>query len=235
MRPLGNLSPVSWLLFLILLLPTGASVAADEGGGVFTLWPLIDYRTSPEVDYRALHLFGPLFKYERKGPETEFALRPLLYRANADPGESFTEILYPLAKKSVGSEQSSWQVLQLLNYRSDPAGAEADRRFTLFPLLFSRRTPEAANSYFALFPLGGKILDRFGRDEIRFTLFPLYAQTREDERVTDHLPWPILSRVSGDNHSGWGIWPIGGRSQRPRGLSQSLFSVADLFRGRSQA
>ena len=50
------------LLFLALLVTVpafGADGPADEGT-IFTLWPLIDYRSSPKEGFSNLSLLGPL-------------------------------------------------------------------------------------------------------------------------------------------------------------------------------
>ena len=175
---MGNTSftPFMPLLLLLctLLLPAFSSpVQAEEEGSVRTLWPLFDYRASPISDYRVLHLLGPLLKFESKGVEREFALRPLLYRATDGEDERFVQVLYPLLTTSRSAEETNWRGLQFLDYRARHDEKEEGSRFTLFPFIFSRQGAGEGKDYFAFFPFGGKLLERFGRDEIRFTLFPL--------------------------------------------------------------
>ncbi|MDX9710722.1 MAG: hypothetical protein RBT64_14335, partial [Trichloromonas sp.] len=149
------LSPLL-LLFCSLWLPAFSSpVQAAEEGSVRTLWPLFDYRASPASDYRVLHLLGPLLKFENKGVEREFALRPLVYKATGGEDERFTEVLYPLLTTSHSSEDTSWRGLQLLDYRARHDEKEEGSRFTLFPFIFSRRGAGEEKDYFAFFPFGG--------------------------------------------------------------------------------
>jgi len=206
---------LSRLIFLILfscLLPISEAVASEQGG-FLTFWPLVDYRSSPEVDYRSLHIFGPLVKYESKGAESEFALRPLLYRAADQQGVSLSEFLYPVASLKKAPDRSSFQLLQLVNYDFGMTEKGSESEFMAFPLVFYGQTRDHGD-YFAVFPLGGKILGRLWRDEIRFTLFPLYSQTRKGTTTTTNLLWPFLSRVQGDGETGMAFWPLFGHSQK---------------------
>lgn len=203
------------------------SAYGNEQGGTSTLWPLVDYRTSPEIDYSSLHLLGPLLKFETKGAESEFALRPLFYRAADRQGVSQIELLYPLAALKKSTDQTSFQLLQLLSFDSGATEQDVAREFMVFPLFFYRQS-EKQDDYLALFPLGGKILGRFWRDEIRFTLFPLYAQTRKGTTTTTNLFWPFLSRMQGEGETGVALWPLFGHSQKT-GVYRKRFYLWPLF------
>ncbi|WP_432822222.1 hypothetical protein [Trichloromonas sp.] len=220
----------SRLFFLILffcLLPASGAVASDEQGGLLTFWPLVDYRTSPEVDYRSLHILGPIVKHENKGTETEFALRPLYYRAADRQGVSLSELLYPVASLKRSPEHVSFQLLQLVNYDFAATEQGGSDEFMVFPLVFYGET-EGRGDYFAVFPFGGKILGRFWRDEIRFTLFPLYSQTRKGTTTTTNLLWPFLSRIQGEEEEGLAFWPFWGHSRKV-GVYRKQFCLWPIF------
>jgi len=80
-------------LFYIVLVLVLCFAAPSRAGDatVFSLWPVVDYRADEISNYRSLHLLGPLFKYEAKDDETEYALRPFFYHATDASGMSQTE------------------------------------------------------------------------------------------------------------------------------------------------
>ncbi|SDM66907.1 hypothetical protein SAMN05660860_02972 [Geoalkalibacter ferrihydriticus] len=222
---------VAGVVIALGLLVGGAGVAlsaVEEDDRIFTLWPLLDYRSSPQVDYASLRVLGPLFKYERKGPEVEYGLRPLFFRAqDRDSGLRISEYLYPVASSRHEDEQSYFQFLRL--YETDLDRREQGRgdQFTLFPFLFYGEDEERGK-YFAFFPIGGKIYNRFWRDEIRFTLFPLYGYTQKDGTEITNILWPIYARIEGKNETGVKFWPLYGRSEK-EGVYRKRFAIWPFY------
>jgi hypothetical protein len=222
----------SFLLMLTILWCSSSALAYDAT--LSTLWPLWDYRASEAADYKSTHLLGPLLKYETKGFETEYALRPLFYRAVDDEGVSETDVLYPVLRhKNRGDGTSSIRVLGLLSYgfgekEADKSEDEAfnSKRYYLFPFLFYGE--EEQGRYFAFFPFGGTLYNWFSRDHIFFTLFPLYSQTERKGTQVDNFLWPFFARISGENESGYKFWPIYGAS-RKEGVYRKKFFLWPIF------
>ncbi len=211
-------------LLVLLLLPAGAW---GEKGTVFTLWPLLDYRRSPVADYTSIHFLGPLVKYERKGTEREFGLRPLYFRAwDGEEGAGTSDLLYPVGSRQWSEGSSSYQGLHLLQSDSDQGETGSGSEFMLFPLVFSGKTERGR--YFALFPLGGNIYEKFGRDEINFALFPLYGRTRKQGTTVTNVLWPVFSRTRGDKETGVKFWPLFGAS-RKEGVYRKRFYLWPVF------
>ena len=230
---------ISFLLLLILVCSVPAALAADDT--VSTFWPFFDYRASESADYSSLHMFGPFFKYETKGTETEYALRPLFYRAVDDEGVSSTDVLYPVLRyKNQGNGTSSVRVLGLLSYdfgesEDDRPGdgavnsedeAFSSKRYYLFPFLFYGE--EEQGRYFAFFPFFGTLYNWFKRDRISFTLFPIYSQTERKGTQVDNVLWPFFAKISGENESGYKFWPIYGASQK-EGVYRKRFFLWPIF------
>jgi hypothetical protein len=189
-------------------------VQGADDATIFTLWPFVDYRHDRSIDYQSVHLLGPLIKYERKGREREFALRPLFYQARDEKsGVRLSEYLYPLASSRRERDQSFFQTLHLLEYDIGSREEGSDNEFMLFPFLFYGDT-EDKGEYFAFVPFGGKIYNRLWRDEIRFALFPLYGQTRKNGTEVTNVLWPFFARIEGENETGTKIWPFYGRSEK---------------------
>jgi hypothetical protein len=226
---IGQKTMRHWLLFIVgVCLLTSPLFAGEAEGRILTFWPLIDYRSSPETDYTSVHALGPFLKYERKGSEREYALRPLYFRAS-DPAAqvSFSETLYPIASSKTSRDLTYFQSLKLLSYDFGEREKGSDNEFMLFPFIFYGEHQDRGR-YFALFPLGGKIYSMFGRDEIRFTLFPLYGQTRKNDRVVDNVLWPVFARIRGEGESGYKFWPIYGASQK-EGTYRKRFFLWPIF------
>lgn len=181
---------------------------------IFTLWPVVDYRSSPALDYTSVRMLGPFFKYERKGSEVEYGVRPLFFRAHDSVHDlRVGEYLYPVAGSRHEEQRSFFQLFHLLETDYDRSASGRGNAFMLFPFLFYGEDREQG-SYFAFFPIGGKLYGRFWRDEIRFTLFPLYGYTRKGDTEITNVVWPVYARIRGDKEEGVKLWPLYGRSEK---------------------
>jgi len=199
-------------MLLLLILTHNRAWGGDAS--VITIWPLIDYRHDARLDYTSVNLLGPFISYERKEQEREYGLRPLYFHAE-DPAKEigYSEFLYPVAVRKSEPDQSFFDGLHLFTYDFGSREEGSDNEFTLFPFLFYGES-ETRGDYFALFPIGGKIYERFGRDEIRFALFPLYGRTRKGETQITNVLWPIFARIRGEHESGLKLWPLYGSSAK---------------------
>jgi len=216
-RKLVTLS-LTLVCVLIAVVPVSAKTPRET---IFTLWPLVDYRSSDRVDYHSLHLFGPLFKFESKGTEFEWALRPLWYHASLpEQGVTLNEGLYPLYQRTRSPDTTKSVTLNLFRSESSPD----EDSFNLFPLLFYRRSVERGDEL-ALVPIAGHLERRLGRRKIDFALFPLYSRTQRYEgTVTHNFLWPVFHLKSGpDNEQGWGVWPLYGQGHRDKGYRERFF------------
>lgn len=227
----GILSRLKYLWICLLLtalaLPSAAAGESEEGR-VSTFWPLYDYRASPRHNYSSLHLLGPLFKLESKGAETEFSLRPLLFHAwEAEGEDTYTEVLYPLGAGKTGENLTSFHGVHLLNYDFGEPQQGSENEFMLFPFLFYGEH-EQHGTFFALFPLGGTLYEKFARDEIKFTLFPLYGRTVKGSTVTTNILYPVFARIQGEEESGFKLWPLYGQSEK-RGVYRKRFALWPIF------
>lgn len=211
-----------------LLSLAGTASVASAKERILTLWPLVDYRRSDATDYTSLSLLGPFLSFERKGSEREYALRPLYFRA-ADPEEeiSFSELLYPVGSRKDGPEHTSFQGVRLLSYDADEREGGKEKEFMLFPFLFSGTSPDGED-YFAFFPIGGKLVDKFWRDEIRFALFPIYGRTERKGTVVTNILWPVFAKVEGEREKGIKLWPLYGAS-RKEGVYEKRFFLWPVF------
>ncbi len=199
--------------FVVVLVIFGAgSQACASQDRVLTLWPLLDYRSSAEGDYRNFSLIGPLFEFNRAPLDSSFSLRPF-YSSKLDDGRRFREWLYPLASQEEGDGRRSTTILGLFTSDSGLREEGSENEHMLFPFLFWR-TNHQQDDYFAFFPLWGTIKDKFSRDLIRFRLFPLYSQTHRGQRQTSNYLWPFFASIEGPQESGFKAWPLWGSSSK---------------------
>ncbi|HJV65591.1 MAG TPA: hypothetical protein VJ550_07660 [Geomonas sp.] len=211
-------------LMALVAFASACGAAETEPGTIFTLWPLVDYRTSPAEGFKNLSLLGPLIKIESKGDERTTALRPLFYREDhlGDQATS-TWFLYPAAYFDTTPAADTYEVLQLFrvnNYRKDEPAKE--RTTTLFPFYIAGHSPEHGD-YRSVFPFYGDIYGRFWRDEYHYLMFPLYGSTVNKGTTTRHYLWPIFSTTSGEKEGGFEAFPLYGQSHKEGVYSKRYF------------
>lgn len=212
------------LFVAIILLPSTVHSAADAT--IFTLWPLVDFRAAPQDNFTSVGLVGPFFRYEKSQNRKRFGLRPVYYRETAESGAVESDLLYPLMTYRSNEQERSFQFFHLLTI---DASSEEGSNFMLFPFIFYQNPPQG-EGYFAFFPLGGKILNRFGRERINFALFPLYGKTEKQGRVTTNLLWPFFSLTNGENERGWAFWPLYGTAEKDGVYRRNFFLWPFFFR-----
>lgn len=204
-----------------------AAQLEEERGEIVTLWPLFDYRSSPATGYSNLSILGPLFKRERTGDSTTTAIRPLFFTQSA-PGSVESDILYPLASDSRTGEDSNSQFLKLVQKRVSREGAPDEKSDAMFFPFYISGQSEKYGSYSSFFPLHGDIYERFWRDEYHFTLFPLYGRTVKNGTTSTNWFYPIFNTVSGQNESGFHVWPLYGQV-RKEGVYDKRFALWPIF------
>ena len=214
------------LLLWVLIVSCCATTAIAADATLSTMWPVYDYRASEAADYQSLHMFGPFIKYETKGGESEFAVRPFFFSAADDEGNSETDILYPIFTHKSDSESSSSNIIQLFSIDHGSRESGSSNRNYLFPFFFYGE--EEQGTYEAFFPVAGTLYNWFGRDRIYFVLFPLYSHTERKTTHIDNVLWPIFAKISGEEESGFKLWPIYGQSSK-RGVYRKKFFLWPIF------
>lgn len=197
------------LIGLIFLI--GSSASAAE----LNIAPLLHY-SSDDQGYTC-HVLGPLLEFS----SDHTAIRPLFYKQSAQ-----LEVLYPLG--SFSEEESRF--LPLYRSRADEQNPHTD----LFPVFWGA---DEGRRYGGVFPLYGTLRHRYGRDEIRFVLWPLYSASRTGDERRYSVLWPIFTYsparelkvfpLYGEKHSQEGkyqyfLWPIFHRERGPQAMDAAL-------------
>lgn len=187
---------------------------AGEGGSAGLLYD--EFRLTLSPGGRRTEMLGPLFSHQHNDSATERRFTPLL-SITKDPLTDFTEVdfIYPLLTYDRFGEEYRFQIIQWFSFSG---GATVDenkrRRFTLFPFYFQMRSTNPEENYTALVPIHGRLVNRFFRDEVKFTLLPLYVQSRKKDIVTDNFVYPFFHLRKGNGLQGWQVWPLVGHEHK---------------------
>jgi hypothetical protein len=210
----GNMTLHPSITRLVFALCFGActiSRAADPDIG-----PLFDHFDLTLAPGERTEAVGPFYYNEQKDSQHLWAIPPL-FSWTRDPGTDSEEIdfAYPLLTYDRFGGQFRWQLFQLLSFAGSPTQTEDQRtRVTIFPFYFQQRSSDPAQSYTALFPIYGHLLNRLFRDEIFFVMFPIYGQTKKREVVTDNYFYPFFHIRRGPAVRGWQFLPFYGQEHR---------------------
>lgn len=208
---------------------TAETSSESENGDILTIWPLVDYRKSPQEGYSNLSVLGPLFKWQRRGNETDLAVRPLFFTTtNKVTATTETEILYPVASSKSDQDGKRFQVLKLFQREVDRTGEEAGKGSTMFFPFYINGTSEKYGPYTSVFPIYGDIYERFWKDEYHYVLFPLYSRTVKKGTTNRNFLYPIFSVTEGEKESGFQVWPLYGQSAK-EGVYKRRFALWPFF------
>jgi hypothetical protein len=173
------------------------------------------------VDSRGL---GPLVEWADQGVDRPAvrAVRPFFSLENdARTGKEDFDILWPVAHIRHWKGQTDWRFLTAFYLGPHPTEPSSQYAFWILPV-FAMGRNKAGEAYGALFPLGGRVDNWFGRDRMEFALFPLYAHSELNDLRTDHWLWPFVSRTTGDNLYRFRVFPFYGKSEK-KGEGESKF------------
>lgn len=202
---------------LLLLLAAGcASVTPDPASTARfdDLGPLVSRDRAVDGAAR-VRVAGPLLEGQSTTNGMDFvAVRPFYSRVRLAGGErSSSDLLWPLGNVRDTGDDRSWRFL--LGYGADWDRGDDDSRsrWRVFPLLWGGRT-EDGHGHFAVFPLGGTMLETLGCDRIDIVLFPLYARTTTGDHRAHHVLWPIVSWAHSDEVDRLRVFPLYGVTTR---------------------
>ncbi|WP_068671154.1 hypothetical protein [Thermosulfurimonas dismutans] len=184
------------------------------------LWPLLFY--AKEKERSRLELLGPFIYRYRNTKEDSFSLRPIFTEVTNK--EEKTEDLYflsPLGHYHKEKDFRRFRLVPLFSYDWVEGEKTSGAHHTYFPVFWGRT--ESGEKYWGLFPIYGRMKERFGYDEIRFVLWPIYSQAREGSNRSTNILWPIFNYSRGPELSGFKVWPIWGYRERKGQFRRSFF------------
>lgn len=198
-----------------MLLPLGGwagPTALDSAGPLFSAFDL-----TLEAGERTEAL-GPFFYSQAVDSHSGWGVPPLFSTfGDSELDSREYDILYPVLTYDRFGTEHRWQFLQWLSFAGSNTqpGAE-QRRFTLFPIYWQQRSTDPAENYTAVWPFHGHLKRRLLRDEITFTLWPLYVRTLRTRGNIDTRNYivPIFHNRTGDGLTGWQAWPLIGSESK---------------------
>src|SRR5581483_2845255 len=195
------------------------------GAAERNLWPFVVEEKNPAGAVTEWQAAGPLGFEKTLDDGREGGIRPVYVWKKDQSGETTqAAVLYPLFMYRAGPAGSFWSVFSMINRASPRAGTgDQFHAFDLWPFYFSRQTGAPGSSYRALFPLAGTMKNRFGQDEWKFCLFPLYGRFEKNGVVTTTTPWPFIKVLHGDGNEGFELWPLFGRRAKPGAYREQYY------------
>ncbi|MFO1487390.1 MAG: hypothetical protein U1F65_02830 [Verrucomicrobiota bacterium] len=178
--------------------------------------PLFDDYSLTLVDGHRTEAAGPLFYSEWADTQHTWGVPPFCWGMN-DHGADVDKfaLVYPFLTWNRYGTEYRWQLFQLLSFAG---GQNQDqppaRRFTVFPLYFSQRSPDTNLNYTAFLPFYGHLRGRIFTDEMFFVMLPLYLKSRKGEVITESWLFPVYSRSTGGGVDGWKLFPLAGHQHK---------------------
>jgi len=177
---------------------------------------------------------GPfLFNDPSPGGGRVGGLRPFYLRWTRPTGElEESTVLYPLFYYRTYADTYEWSIFKLITHYGRTGGGpptpDAEpHTFDIWPIYFSRDSGDPATSDHAVFPIYGRIRERFGLSDFSWVLFPIYAHSNNHQASTTWVPWPILHVTMGAIQ-GFGLWPLYGQETRP-GYYERHYALWPIF------
>ncbi len=136
-------------------------------------------------------------------------------------------VLYPLFYYRNYEDTYEWSIFKLINHSGNTAAIPAERggkyeTFDVWPFYFSRQNNNPETDYRALLPIAGTIKNRFGYDELNWTLLPFYGQAKKGGWTTTATPWPFIRTTRG-TETGFAFWPLFGIRDKPGAFHQEYY------------
>lgn len=214
-------------LMILLLWVKPALSIGEESGFTLNLWPLFQYRSNPIEGIQEIDGLGPFFSWRRDPMQKGWGLRPFFFQIEKSK-DSFNqlEFLYPFGKYQSEKGYAKGYLSPLFLYRREEWDGRMRWEFHFFPFFIGET--EKGEDYFGIFPLYGRILERYGKHEIRFILWPIYGESSSEGFRTTNLIWPFLSFTQGEKRSGFHFWPFYGQKEE-FGVTQKQFILWPFF------
>lgn len=200
---------------------------AEERSISLNFWPLFQYSSDPEEGVKEIDGLGPFFSWRKDPTRTQWGVRPLL-NWTEDETEPLKrlEFLYPFGRYQVKEGEKKGYLFLLSQYREEKFDSQKKWNFQFFPFFIGET--ENGRDYGGLFPLFGILYERYGKEEIRFYLWPIYGASTAGGARTTTLLWPFFSFTKGEKKRGCRFWPIYGRREEI-GVSDTKFFLWPIF------
>jgi len=219
------------IFFLLAIFVFSCSIpsfsTAEERRLSLNFWPLFQYTSDPIEGTKEIEGLGPFFLWKKDLHRKEWGIRPLSYWTGDDKEPLWRlEFFYPFGKYEVKEGDKKGYLALLSLFREETFDGKKKWDFQFFPFFIGET--EKGEDYFGLFPIYGFLFDRYGKDEIRFYLWPIYSRSTAEGDHTTNLLWPFFSFLEGEKKKGYRFWPFYGQREE-FGISRSEFFLWPIF------
>lgn len=224
--------------FCAVFFGTVTSSLSADGADDLSAGPLFSVFQLTLAEGSRTEALGPFFYQQEVGSQTGWAVPPI-FSSFTDPSLESVErdFLYPVCTYDRFGSEYRWQFLQWLSFAGGKSQDESDQeRFTLFPFYWQQRSTDPAKNYTALWPVHGHLKHRLLRDEITFTMWPLYVRTVKHRGNIDtrNFVAPFFHYRTGDGLKGWQAWPLIGSETKVVTSRTNMWDEIELVPGHSQ-
>jgi hypothetical protein len=219
---------LSFLLSIfVLLFFTPFLSWAEERPISINFWPFFQYTSDPIDRVKEINGLGPFFLWRKDSTRSQWGIRPLLYWTEDEIEPLMRlEFLYPFGKYQIKEGDKKGYLFPLSLYREEEFDGKKKWDFQFFPFFMGET--EKGRDYFGIFPIFGKLLDRYGKEEIRFYFWPTYSESTSEGVRKINVLWPFFSFIEGEKKKGYRFWPIYGQREEV-GISYTEFFLWPIF------
>ena len=185
------------------------------------------------TDGHRTEALGPFFRFEEKDTQQQWAVPPLgSYTRDLRTDFSEFDLAYPILTYDRFGREYRWQIFQVFSLGGGQDQTEdMTRRFSLFPFYFQQRSTDPGKNYTALLPFYGHLKNRLFRDEIKFVMMPIYAQSRKSDVVTDNWLYPVFHSRHGNGLHGRQVWPLVGHEHKEITMKTNIWGGEEIIGG----
>src|ERR1700678_843964 len=153
------------------------SALADQDGE-FIAGPAFSSVKMTLDDGRYEDVGGPFFYSQLIDTQRQWAFVPLFCNTRTPEVDwEEWEFVYPLLDYRRFGPEYRLELCELLSfYGGRDQAADHIERFTVFPFYFQQLSSDSRLDYMAVVPFYGHLVNRLFHDDIRFIMFPLYAE-----------------------------------------------------------
>lgn len=213
-------------LFFAAVLEQG--VAGELAAGPFAQ----EYSLTLDTGMRR-EAVGPFLSSEWKGDQYFWGVSPLVSHT-IDPSVDSEEwdVLYPIMTYDRFGSEYRFQWFQVFSFAGGSSQKDIpSHRFTLFPFVYTQRSPDTNLNYTAVLPFYGEMKHRLMRDRIKFVMFPLYVRSEKQDVATDNYLYPLFHLRKGQALRGWQVWPLVGHEQKGTTYKTNSVEEAEVVGG----